>query len=164
MPNLAKESQATDTGPSIEDGDQAAANGEWQRAVNIWGRHLATGECAAAASRIRWFLDEASGTPAPPVSKSARQDAFVILLVGIGCGIVGTALVLIGENRTGTSQDVLAAFAWTLYIVAAVLAVIYAYKIGRSAENATPPIVPDDVKRAAQIAASLDPVSPLPNS
>jgi hypothetical protein len=163
MPNPAIEIQATGAGPTIDDGDLAAASGEWQRAVDIWGKHLTTGERAAAASRIRWFLHEASGAQAPPVASRARQDAVVILLVGIGCSIVGTALVLIGENRTGTAQDVLAAIAWTLYISAAVLAVTYAYKVGRTTESVTPPVAPDELKRAAQIAATLDPANAMPN-
>lgn len=145
-----------DLTPSIEQGDEAAALGEWQRAIAIWEISLASGRREAATRRIRWFLEEASpGTSSLTGRTHGRQGAVVILLIGVGCGLAGTACVLLGEHRTGTAQDVLATLAWVFYIATAGLAVAYAYRVGRFAEQSPPGLEPDELVRANQLAASL---------
>ena len=71
-------------------------------------------------------------------------------------GFVGTALVLFGESESGRTQDILAGLAWFLYILAAVAAVMYAYKVGRAADTSRRLPSERDLSRAVALAASMN--------
>lgn len=143
---------------TISDGDDAAKAGNWSQAVAIWERHLESDHPDAAVQRLRWFLQEASGTRNQP---RRYANAPVTLLVALGCGLIGTASVLIAEGQSGSVATLLAAVAWLLYITSATLAVAYAFIVGRTPAQGETPLSPAEVERARRLASSLDRDRPL---
>lgn len=136
--------------PPIEEGDAAARSGDWPTAIDVWRQHLDRPSRDEAASRIRWFLAEAGASTAAP----RGAPGWRLLLVSLVCGLAGTALVLVGENYTGTTRNVLAALAWVLYIASATLAVTWAFRAGRTSRPTR--LTEDEVHDAISLAAALE--------
>jgi hypothetical protein len=146
----------TDKLPTIEQGDFAASAGDWPKAIDIWTRLLDGKEGLVAAHRLRWFMSEMAGEEDPASTwRKRRSGAALPMLFALGCGIMGTAFVLAGENQSGSTRNILSAAAWLMYIACAILVVSHAYRVGK-----TPPSVPDqfstlDRDRASKLANML---------
>ena len=143
---------STATQPTLDDGDAAAKNGRWFDAVTIWA-DLRTGPSRRAAERrLSWFLGQTGQEP-------GRVRAFVpgsrTLLLAAALGILGTAIVLVGEGQAGTASVAISIAAWTCYAATGVLIVMYAYA-GYRAERARTHLDDADVSTALAIARSLD--------
>jgi hypothetical protein len=140
---------------SIQDGDEAATAGQWSRAIAVWRAQLDGPERDAATQRIRWFLAESPGGHAAfdaPVGIRQRT----LLLGGVASGIAGTACVLIGVDQDGAVQNALAVAAWVLYVLTAILAVIYARRSGQQPTGDHQPLSPTELQRATTLAAAVD--------
>ncbi len=151
---------ATDDSPkplasdSIAAGDAAAAIGEWAEAVTNWERALGTPDRAAASQRLRWFLAENGGGTANMRERRTRGTRGRFLAVAVGCALLGTACVFLGQGQSGTVRNVLAGVAWALYIAAATLVVTYAFTGGDSASRIEN-VSESDVREAFAMAERL---------
>lgn len=142
--------------PSIEAGDRAAATGEWVQALATWERLLDTPDRKAASQRIRWFIDEnTKNASARRSDPELRFDRRRLLLAGLVCAVAGTACVFLGQGQSGTARNLLAAFAWVLYVATATLVVTYAFASGASPHREMPGLTESELHRARDIASSL---------
>lgn len=113
-------------GVSIADGDAAAARSDWIVALEIWSRLLDTADRPAARQRIRWFLAEAGNSDWPAPTRE-RVDRGRLLVVALGCAVVGTACVFLGQSQSGAARNALSAITWVVYIASAAMVVAYAF-------------------------------------
>ena len=140
--------------PSLELGDRAAADGAWVKAIQVWTSLLdMPAQRSAAQERLRWFLAEGAAHPGAGTSVvTARLGSGALLLAAVACGLFGTALVLIGENLTGTSRNLLSTGAWLLYIATAALVISYAYRVGKPGVAVAEDLSDADLQHARELA------------
>lgn len=154
MPTVLAHTESRPASPSIEAADQAAAMGEWTRAIAIWEQLIDSPDCLAATRRIRWFLDESSEGHAPArIDTKLGPTRKPLLLAGFVCALAGTACVFAGQETSGASRVVLASLAWILYIATATLVVAYAFASGSSLPTKFPSLTGTELQRARQLAA-----------
>jgi hypothetical protein len=135
---------------TIDDGDAAAREGRWSDAVAIWISQRGSG-ASAAEERLRWFLANVGMTP-------IRQDApwpWWIILGAAGSGLLGTAIVLIGESVNGAAAVATSVAAWACYLAAGVMILMYAYARHISARDRDH-LSEHDLARAIETARELD--------
>lgn len=156
MSDTLAEPESKPASPSIEAGDRAAAAGEWVQALATWERLLDTPDRKAASQRIRWFLDETTKhASARRFDPELRFDRRRLLLAGLVCAVAGTACVFLGQGQSGTARNLLAAFAWVLYLATATLVVAYAFASGPPSQHDRPGPTGSELHRAREIASSL---------
>lgn len=154
--SLAPDRHSTDVAPSIADGDRAAAVGDWTRAIGNWQALLEGCDRDAAAKRINWFLSEADAVNSGTVGFQRPRHNLRLFLVGTLFGsVLATAMVLVAEGVSGATATMLAAVAWLLYGVSAILAVVYAYRTGQPFRGAPGRLAPDDIARARRLAERI---------
>ncbi len=140
----------------IAQGDAAASQGDWPLAISFWESALHGTDQDKAASRLRWFLVNS----AAPVSQPSFRKS--VLLITIACAVLGTALVFLAQNVSGTSANALAIAAWACYVASAVGAVVYAWRTGTSA--AQPRLDASALQqardRARSLAMATEPLAP----
>ncbi len=144
------------TGASVAEGDRAAARGDWPSAVGIWQGLLEGNERNAAIERIQWFLDEADSAQTDTAGFQLHcHGARFLLSIAFTSGALATATVLVARGESGATALTLASVAWLLYAVSAALAVVYAYRTGRTSRRQPGRLTPDEVVRSAQLAGEI---------
>ncbi len=160
MPGTLTKTDLVNGTSSIAAGDSAAASGEWVEAVAIWARLLDTSDHVAASQRIRWFLSETAtdardARDARDAGAMCRAGRRRLLLVSVGCAVIGTACVFLGQDQTGLARSILAGLAWALYTATATLVVAYAFASGLPRRRETPALIASDLHRAHELARGL---------
>ncbi len=156
MPETLVRMELEPVSPSIEAGDHAAASGEWVTAIAIWERLLVSPDRVAANQRICWFLDETmTGAHVREHHATRRLHRRRLLLVSLGCALIGTVCVFLGKEQLGAARNVLATMAWILYVASATLVVTYAFASGRSPQRDRSGLTESELHRARAIASSL---------
>lgn len=122
----------------LEDGDRAAAGGDWPRAVACW----IESDSLPARQRLRWLLDQVDGDSPRAATPLPRLP----LLVMGGAGVVAAGLLAAGYR---SASWWVAIPIWIAILVTALAAIWFAWRAG---SLATPALTASEIARARDIA------------
>jgi hypothetical protein len=141
---------------TMDDGDAAAREGRWSDAVAIWIGQRGN-NTTAAEQRLRWFLANVGITPIP--AQEPARTPWSIILGATVLGLLGTAIVLVGENVDGAAAVATSVAAWACYLASGILILMYAHARHVAARDGDH-LSQRELMLAIETARDLDAMSP----